>query len=88
MRAYTCLTLDGVDMDDVEVEYDIEQPEPDVGFAGGIVINSLWYNGRDITNLATDGELDAIADTIILDTGDDGRGDWEYERRKDERAMA
>lgn len=84
MKAYTCLTLGGADMDDVEVQYEIERPEPDVNFAGGIVINSLWYNGRDITNLATDSELDEIADGLIYHAGDpDDRGDWEYERRKD-----
>lgn len=78
MKAWTSICLD-----DIEVDYDVGQPEPDVGYAGGVVINSLWYMGKDITNLVSEKELDAIADTIILDTGDDGRGDYEYDRRKD-----
>lgn len=75
----------GEDFDDVVVNYEIERPEPDVNFAGGVVINQVVFEGRDILDAMTEREVNELSDSILcnLPGEDDGYGDWLYEQRRD-----
>jgi len=53
--------IGGEDYDNCNVHVFIQPPEPDVNEPGGMEIESIAHAGRDITDDATDDELNTIA---------------------------
>ena len=73
-------TMDGGSLGelDVNVDYTWQDPEPDVGVAGGPVVHSvIWMVDKDdefdITWLLNKGQLDDIADEIQDFTREEAR---------------
>ena len=84
--ARLCGTIDGYDHDVLEVHYEVERPDPSVGFDGGIVINSIISaTGKDIYGDATEAELDHLACELASYASDEDYGDYLYDLRRDER---
>ena len=52
---------------DVKVLLEIERPEPDVNFGGGMVINGVWVGDRDLMLEMTEKELDLLAERLSED---------------------
>jgi len=44
----TYLSLGDEDFNSVIVRFEVERPEPDVGFAGGIIVNSVMLGDKDL----------------------------------------
>lgn len=86
----TYCTIAGVEDCDVLVEVDISPPEPDVNWAGGLDICSVWFEDQgcqldrmseeEIANLQEriEGDLSDKAEAEYYD-----RADHAYEQRKD-----
>lgn len=80
----TYITVGGVDYDDVQVFYEAEQAEPDVNFAGGVVINRVMAGAVDLMDTMTELEVDLLAERMLEGSRLDDDGDYRYQLRKDE----
>lgn len=56
----TYVEVDEVECHPVEVNYDASEAEPDVGYGGGLDIESIIYKGRDLLGLISKEELDSL----------------------------
>ena len=56
---FTYVELDGEELD-VEVNYDASPAEPDVNWPGGLDIESVIYQGKDIFGRLTAEEVDNL----------------------------
>ena len=56
---FTYVELDGEELD-VEVNYDASPAEPDVNWPGGLDIESVIYQGKDIFGKLTKEEVDNL----------------------------
>ncbi len=61
----TYITVGGIDYDDVQVFYEVEQAEPDVNFAGGVVINRVMAGAVDLMDTMTELEVDLLAERML-----------------------
>ena len=72
-------TVGGENYDSLVVRYEYQPAEPDVNVQEGLELNSIEADGKDIYDLASEAELDLIAERIlenIFQEEDDDRG-WE-----------
>lgn len=75
----TYISVGGVDYDDVQVFYEVERPEPDVNFAGGVVINRVMAGAVDLMDTMTELEVDLLAERMLEGSMLDDE-DYRYER--------
>ena len=62
----TCLEIgDGEYYNNVDVYFEVERPEPDVNFHGGIVLNRVMADDKDLMLVMTDKEQDLLAEHVI-----------------------
>ncbi len=83
----TWAIIDGVEQD-VCVYWESSNPEPDVDWAGGLVINAYYEDGSDASADMSLAELADLLERVERDLGeydDDGYGDYLYDQRKDDR---
>lgn len=84
-RTYTFASVAGIDYDDVLVSWELERPEPDVNFAGGVILNAVYVAvDKDMLDSMTEREQDDLAQRLLEGAYDyDSYGDYLYEQRKD-----
>lgn len=83
-RTNTYCTVAGVDLDDVMVFWELERPEPDVNFAGGVVVNGVYFEDEgDISGDMTDAEMASLEERLLESACDDDRGDYLYDLKRD-----
>jgi len=83
----TWAVINGNYWDDVTVRYEIEPPEPDVNWPGGVTINYIKApDGRDLMTVMTGYEVSELEERLLEDAHDgaDDYGDYLYQLRKDE----
>lgn len=86
----TFVEVDEVELDPCTVNFEASEPERDVGWAGTMEILSVIHKGRegevDVYPLMSARERDCLLDRLgdhLLDSDDDGYGDYLYDLRKD-----
>lgn len=79
--AKTFGTIGGEDYDDLTVYWEYQPAEPDVNIQEGAYINRVTSGDKDLTDLATETELDLLAERVLEDTfqAQDDDGGWEPE---------
>ena len=56
----TYVEVQEVELTDCEVNYDASEAEPDVGYPGGLDIESVIHKGIDVLPMLTKAELDNL----------------------------
>ena len=79
--AKTFGTIGGVDYDNLTVRWWYQRAEPDVNVQEGAEIQRIASGELDLTDLATEAELDLLAERILEDLfqQDDDDGGWDAE---------
>ena len=85
----TWAIIDGVERD-VLVCWENSPPEPDVNWAGGLIIDCVVCDGDFVTEELSEAETAVLLDRAERELGegeddDDGYGDYLYDQRKDDR---
>ena len=60
----TYVEVCGEELDPCRVYFDASPAEPDVNWPGGLEIESIEYEGKDITSQVEGAELDSLAERI------------------------
>lgn len=60
----TWAVIDGNYWDSVTVRYEIEPPEPDVNWPGGLAINRVEVGGRDLLATMTSQETEILIERM------------------------